>query len=285
MTNYLRPKNQEECIQALIKKTEGWTIIAGGTDLVVHNRYLTSAVPGVIDLMGVEEYRSIRESENEVWIGAAVTMTELSRDPVICEWFPALAKAASMVGSTQIRNRATIGGNVANAAHCADTVPPLCAYEATGCILNQKGSTREVPITDLIVGSCCTILLEDEILTGFRIHKQPTLSAFGKIGSRKAVTISKLNACINLILDQERIQESRVFMGSVGATPSRCTVLEKVFQDRSIKELCLEELQVAAEQQIEELIPNRASKHYKKRAVKAVVEDMLEELRRKHGKQ
>lgn len=280
MNGYLRPKVVDECVEALKKREEGWVLLAGGTDLIVHNRYLSKMVPGVIDLSGMEELRHIEERDDEIYVGAMVTMTEISKSPILKEHCTALTQAADKVGSTQIRNRATIGGNVANAAHCADTVPVLCAYQAMAILINANHEIKQIPVEELIIGSCKTVLVDDEMIMGFMIPKTEGISAFGKIGSRKAVTISKINGCVYLSTVGKQIKSSRIFMGSVGVTPSRCELIEKAIEHQNLDELEISVVRDASKNQIESLIPNRSSKKYKSSAVQAMMEDVIEDLRR-----
>ena len=132
--NFFMPRNLEELADALKEKDENTYLCAGGTDLVIHLRARKKFHYSLIDLTHLEEIKKIEETQDEILIGAAVTMTQLEKSPVIRKYIPALAKAASMVGSTQIRNRATVGGNVANASQSSDTTPVLLAYGAEAVV-------------------------------------------------------------------------------------------------------------------------------------------------------
>ena len=166
------PYNLDELACALREKDENTYLCAGGTDLVIHLRKEKNFHYSLIDLTHLPELSQITETEDMVVIGAGVTMTELEQSPVIRTWIPALAKAASMVGSTQIRNRATLGGNIANASQSSDTTPVLLAYGAEAEILDESGTVTRRLIDDFVEGLEKTSLGEREVILKFVVRKQ-----------------------------------------------------------------------------------------------------------------
>lgn len=277
--NFYIPKTQKELADALDKKDENTYLCAGGTDLVIHLRSQKKFHYSLIDLTHVEELKKIEEMEEEIWIGAAVTMTELEKSPVIQKYMPGLAKAASMVGSTQIRNRATIGGNIANASQSSDTMPVLFAYETEAVVLNDMGEEKRYLLDDLIEGLERNRLEEKEVLTRFIVKKDSSISGFSKVGSRKAVTISKINGCVKTVLKEERLTQVIVYLGAVGAKAARAGYIERALEGQKLEEIDFGSLKEAVYAQIEANIPNRSSKHYKKSAAFGVLDTILEELK------
>ncbi|MEF2952901.1 MAG: FAD binding domain-containing protein [Blautia sp.] len=277
--NFYIPKTQKELADALDKKDENTYLCAGGTDLVIHLRSQKKFHYSLIDLTHVEELKKIEEMEEEIWIGAAVTMTELEKSPVIQKYMPGLAKAASMVGSTQIRNRATIGGNIANASQSSDTMPVLFAYETEAVVLNDMGEEKRYLLEDLIEGLERNRLEEKEVLTRFIVKKDSSISGFSKVGSRKAVTISKINGCVKTVLKEERLTQVIVYLGAVGAKAARAGYIERALEGQKLEEIDFGSLKEAVYAQIEANIPNRSSKHYKKSAAFGVLDTILEELK------
>lgn len=277
--NFYIPKTQKELADALSKKDENTYLCAGGTDLVIHLRNQKKFHYSLIDLTHMEELKKIEETEEEILIGSAVTMTELEKSPVIQNYMPGLAKAASMVGSTQIRNRATIGGNIANASQSSDTMPVLFAYETEAVVLNELGEEKRYLLEDLIEGLERNRLKEKEVLTRFIVKKDSSISGFSKVGSRKAVTISKINGCVKTVLKEDILTQVIVYLGAVGAKATRAGYIEQALEGQNLKEIDIRRLKEAVYAQIEANIPNRSSKHYKKSAALGVLDTILEDLK------
>ena len=137
MMEFLQPASLEEAL-SLFAERPAYTILAGGTDVVVHRRAGKLMPEGYLDVTRVPELREIRGGRT-VFVGAAVTCGTLEHDPVIRAACPLLAAAAASVGSPQIRSRATLGGNVANASPAADLIPALTAVEGKAVISSRSG--------------------------------------------------------------------------------------------------------------------------------------------------
>ena len=278
--SFQMPQNLDELAAALREKDKNTYLCAGGTDLVIHLRKDKNFHYSLIDLTHLPELSKITETEDHVLIGAGVTMTELEQSPVIRKWMPALAKAASMVGSTQIRNRATLGGNVANASQSSDTTPVLLAYGAEAEILDESGAETIRLVDDFVEGLEKTSLGEREVILKFLVRKQNVLSGFAKVGTRKAVTISKINGCICAEIKEDCMVHPVVCVGAVGAKASRARLIEACLEGLSLSGCDEEKVRDAVYAQIEENIPDRPSKHYKKSAAFGVVDQILDDLRR-----
>lgn len=274
------PYNLDELACALREKDENTYLCAGGTDLVIHLRKEKNFHYSLIDLTHLPELSQITETEDMVVIDAGVTMTELEQSPVIRTWIPALAKAASMVGSTQIRNRATLGGNIANASQSSDTTPVLLAYGAEAEILDESGTVTRRLIDDFVEGLEKTSLGEREVILKFVVRKQKALSGFAKVGARKAVTISKINGCICTEIKEGCMIHPVVYLGAVGAKASRARLIEECLEGCMLSACDEEKVRDAVYAQIEENIPGRPSKHYKKSAAFGVIDQILDDLRR-----
>ena len=274
------PYNLDELACALREKDENTYLCAGGTDLVIHLRKEKNFHYSLIDLTHLPELSQITETEDMVVIGAGVTMTELEQSPVIRTWIPALAKAASMVGSTQIRNRATLGGNIANASQSSDTTPVLLAYGAEAEILDESGTVTRRLIDDFVEGLEKTSLGEREVILKFVLRKQKALSGFAKVGARKAVTISKINGCICTEIKEGCMIHPVVYLGAVGTKASRARLIEECLEGCMLSGCDEEKVRDAVYAQIEENIPGRPSKHYKKSAAFGVIDQILDDLRR-----
>ncbi len=273
--NYISPIGIGELCWALQQKDENTFVIAGGTDLCI--KFVKNQVFDykIIDISKVKELMKIEESIDAVDIGACVTMTELENSPIIKRNISALVSAAYNLGSAQIRNRATIGGNLANAAQCGDTIPVLFAFDADVKIINSKNEYRIEKVRNLVTGIGKTTLKEDEVITNIIIKKTNHISSFAKVGSRKTVTISKINCCGKFNIDEnDFIKEAEIYMGAVGVKPVRAYIIENELLGKKLGDI-INNTDYAVKMQIENLIPDRSSKHYKKEAAIGVVKDML----------
>ena len=279
---FYSPQNINELVKVLElkKNTENMFFVAGATDfaVVMNNNKMFDYVS--VDLTKVVEMRNIEKNGNIVEIGACVTMDELDNADIVRKYVHGLSQAAGSIGSTQIRNRATLGGNAANAAQCADTLTALFAYNTTAVMVNSKGEFREMKLEDLIVGFGKTFIEDDEALVKFKIEvKENEYSSFSKVGARKTVTISKINNCMRIVMDGNKIVECKSYFGSVGAKPIESKMTEEFVVGKEFNQELLKELMELGSKQIDEAIPTRSSRHYKRVAVKGIINDVYDEIK------
>ena len=214
---YLRPTTLDQTIAALSDSATRPYLLAGGTDLIVRLRrgHLRPSV--VIDTKGVRELRpEIVSVDGGLRFGARVTMTSIVRDARVREHFQALVDAASVVGSVQIRNRATLTGNICNASPAADTVPALLIYGGVANVVGPSGS-RSVPLADFFTGPGRTVLACGELLESVDLPfpKLPVGAAFGRITRRRGVDLATINLCGLVSSDGT----ARFAFGAVAPTP------------------------------------------------------------------
>lgn len=291
---FFRPDTKEELVDLLKVKNENTYFAAGCTDLMIHFHEKKIYNYNLIDLTQIKESRDIDLTEDALVIGAFVTAARLEENPVIKSYVPALARAAGMLGSTQIRNLATIGGNLGNASQSADLIPVLAACGAVIILLNSKGKLIECSIDELITGSGLTSLKRDEVIWCIRIPRSSRLSAFDKVGARKSVTISKINGCLSTEILDGRIKKPVIYLGAVGRKALRAPLVEAAVDGKRLEDYQdipygeasdqytkypAEQLKAAVEEQIEANIPDRPSKHYKKKAAFGMMLNMIEELK------
>jgi len=210
---YLRPANVEEALRLLEEHGDAARLLAGGTDLVIElrNRWRTPEV--VIDLKGIEELRpAIRVEGTRLVITAATVMADLERDPVVLERFPALAEAASVVGSVQIRNRATLVGNICNGSPAADTTPPLLVYGAEMVVASRSGR-RRVPIDEFVQGAGKVALGPAEMVTAIELPMERKIAAaYTRMTRRHGTDLASITLCCGV----DAAGTTRVAYGSVG---------------------------------------------------------------------
>lgn len=275
--NLISPKNVGETLELLMIYRERAKVIAGGTDLLVELRKDQGSknLELIINTAQLAELNYIKEDEEGVYIGAGTTHTQLTCSEIINRQIPALATAAKSVGSPQIRNRGTIGGNILNASPAADTVPLLVALNSQLTFRSDQGVERKVKITDIFVKPYQTNVQPTELLVEISFKKLPvaTSSSFIKLGRRNALAISRMNVGVILYQDELGfIRDLRIVPGSTTPTPSRIKDAEKVLIDQKPT---MELIKLAGEKVSAEMINlsgYRWSTDYKKPVIEALTQ-------------
>jgi len=231
---YARPDKLDGVLSILNEHGPAARLLAGGTDLIVRMRlgHIRPAV--VVDPKHVSDLSGeIVTTGHGVQVGARVTMTMVIEDARMREHFPALVEAASVVGSIQIRNRATLAGNICNASPAADTVPALLIYGAVVNIVGSGGA-RRVPLTEFLTGPGKTVLARGELVQSIdlRFPEEPAGAAFGRITRRRGVDLATVNLC-GLVTASG---ESRFAYGAVGPTAFLSVDSSGLLGDRPIDE-------------------------------------------------
>lgn len=214
---YLRPTTLDQTVAALADPEAKPYLLAGGTDLIVRLRRGHLRPTVVIDTKGVRDLHDEIVSVGEgLRFGARVTMTSIIGDARVRKHFQALVDAASVVGSVQIRNRATLTGNICNASPAADTVPALLIYGGVANVVGPGGS-RSVPLADFFTGPGRTVLGRGELLESLDLPfpKAPVGAAFGRITRRRGVDLATINLCGLVNSDGT----ARFAFGAVAPTP------------------------------------------------------------------
>ncbi|MDR2486275.1 MAG: molybdopterin-dependent oxidoreductase [Treponema sp.] len=257
----------------------GMIPLAGGTDLLVKRNILCDRAGSWVDLRAVPELKGIFKEGERLIIGAYTTMSVAAEDTLVKNAATALAQAASKVGSWQIRNRATLGGNVANGSPAADTCAALAALHASVITVSKKHGLRELSVAGFFPGPNKNALLPGEIIKAFSIPIMPfRRSAFIKLGLRKEVAISRLNLGISADLkpDGSGVLNALVFMGTLGLPALRCVPAEEALVTHGIKAGPLGDALAAF---IEYTIGKRETMPYKQEASRALAEDITLLLR------
>jgi len=211
-----QPEGLDEAI-ALLAGEPAARLLAGGTDLIIGLRDGSIRTPVVIDIKRIRELdASIAEVEGGLVIGARTAMTEIAGDPRIRARYTALAEGAAVVGSVQIRNRATLPGNICNASPAADTTPALLVFGATVVVRGPAGE-RRLPIDEVFVRSGVTTIRPDEIVT--RIELPPIPGPVGSTHVRRTRRRGHDLASVTIAVAVLESGESRLAYGSVGPRP------------------------------------------------------------------
>ena len=214
---YARPQTVDEALALLTEHGADARILAGGTDLVIGLRSGEIRPAVVIDLKRIAELSpAICLEDGHLTISATTVMTDIVDDELVGRHFPALAEAASAVGSIQIRNRATLVGNICNASPAADTAPPLLVYGAA-LVAARPGGTRRLPINDFFVRSGQTTLASGELVTAVEVPlpKRRMGAAYTRLTRRRGTDLASITLCCGV--DEDGV--TRLAYGSVGPRP------------------------------------------------------------------
>jgi CO/xanthine dehydrogenase FAD-binding subunit len=189
--------------------------IHGGTDLMVDLNFGRSRPNTIIDLERLEALRGWAEADGDVMLGAGVTFSELL-DPPLADRLPGLAEAARSVGSPQIRNRGTLGGNLGTASPAGDALPPLLVAGARVATASAGGGARELQLDEFLTGPRRNALRPGELITSIRVRPRSGSQTFMKVGPRNAMAIAVVSLAV--AVDEER-GELRAAFGSAAPTP------------------------------------------------------------------
>ncbi len=269
--DYKTPNTIEEAIELLWQAEGKAKVIAGGTDLVIGLRSGDYTPQSIIDITRIEELRKIEEKNGAVSIGAAVTHSEIASSPLVKKYGKILSDAASEIGSPQIRNLGTIGGNIVNASPAADTIPPLMVLNAMGRVVS-RGGEKEVLLSQLFKGPYETNLKPHELLVQITFQKLPpeTKSSFVRLARRDAMAIARMNVAIILQIGKNRIEDVRIAVGSVTPTPQRMSEAETFLKGKLPDKRSLQKASLKVSEAMIQRSGIRTSTSYKKLVVEAL---------------
>ena len=255
----------QDALRYLSERGEQCKVIAGGTDLIpaLRNEDLRPAY--VLNILEIDGLRGIRESEEEVWIGPTTPFTDMVESDILNRYFPSLVAAAASVGGPQIRNRGTIGGNIANASPAADVLPAALALDSE-LELQSFHRRRLMGLEEAIEAPYRTCFGKDELLTGIVIRKlKPgTRSAFEKLGRRNAMARARINISITLGLGpDETISMIRIVPGAVMPVARRMEKAEQALLGKKANEALIEEASSRLVDEMTEVTGRRWSTDYK----------------------
>jgi len=235
--NYYRAKTINEVIQYLDKLKGDVKIIAAGTDLVVRLKQDMVKENNILDISRIKELRGIYRKDGEIHILPLTTHTDILESKVIERYAYILRAACATIGSPQIRNRGTIGGNVANASPAGDSIPALFVQEAKLKLTCKQGS-RIISIEDFFIGPGRTVLKPDELLTDifFPAMEETEIGFFKKLGQRNAIAIAVVSIAAKLKKGKEKntISKAVVAFGAVAPTVIRGNRVEKALVSSSL---------------------------------------------------
>jgi carbon-monoxide dehydrogenase medium subunit len=238
-------------------------------------------VKNVVDISGIKELNYIEDRGDHVAIGAATKLQDIVDSPVIAAKVPVLAEAVNEMASWQVRNVATIGGNLCNASPAADTAPPLLVLNARLRLVSLEGE-REVPMTGFFLGPRKTVLRKGELLKEIVVpYERGAGASFIKLGRRNAFTLSVVAVATLVKVRNGIFDDVRVALNSVAPKPVRAVSVEKFLKSREISMSAIEEGAKRVLQDISPISDVRASADYRKEmSVVLTKESLLKSLER-----
>ncbi len=279
--NYIKAYSLDEAIQQLQDLGNSALLLAGGTDVLVNaregERYKDRTL---VDIYGLPELCQISDMGDVILIGSGVSHSQIATSPLIRRYAPVLCDACETVGSLQIRNHATIGGNLGNASPAADSLAALAVLEAQ-VIVNRLGNERTLTLEELIDGPYRTTLTPQDIITGIAIKKLPSNAKtnFTKVGRRKALSISRMTIATVLVQDDQGMVEE--FCMTMGATFPKPLAFPEINHLLIGKIPTMADVELVAEQlsnKIPEIAGIRPSTTYKQPVCRKLCQRILTKL-------
>lgn len=268
----------EACV--VLAENPATTVLAGGTDLMVQANRGMQSMDSVLDLSRIPELKEWTLKDSEIVLGAGISYTDLA-EPQIATVVPALAQAARTVGSPQIRNAGTLGGNLATASPAGDTIPVLVAMDAVLQLKSSSGN-REVAITDFITGVKSNALQAGEIIQSITMPVFQGPQEFLKVGTRNAMVISVVS--LALVTDYLG-RKLRVGVGSVSPVPFRATEAEEFIsqefdweKNSSLSEKVINKFSDMVADSTKPIDDHRGTADYRKHAVGILAKRALERV-------
>jgi carbon-monoxide dehydrogenase medium subunit/xanthine dehydrogenase FAD-binding subunit len=287
--DYLTPKTLDEAFSAMEAHRGRFKLVAGATDIYPWAREGRAGdveIPVLIDISNIPELKEKQIGDKQARFGAATKIQRFLDDPQLTRALPCMPRCAVWFADDQLRESATIGGNVVNASPAADGIPPLIAHRAEVELAARRNgviTTRRVPLDQFITGPSRTALAEDEILVAIECESLPDYGgSFEKVGHRRSLVISTvcLAALVKLDAAGRRFEDVRLAIGGIGPVPQRLSDVENFLLSGSIEEVRLEQ---AAEMPVT-LVQSRTRQEYRREVVRGfVMRGLINAVRRAGG--
>ena len=276
---YAAPQTLDEALEIL--RAGNVTILAGGTDLMPQTQSgKVSFQAALMNVRRIEALRGIEAVDGSIRIGALTTITELLESPLVQQHLPVLVEAADHFASDQLRNAATIGGNICNASPAGDFLPPLLVLDAEVELVSKPNAsmkTRSIPLAEFFVGPGRTKRAPGELLAAVRIPapKAGFVAMFFKFGTRPALDISVISIALGGIKAFESLSGVRVAFGAVAPVPMRAPRTEAAIEGARLDAAGIAAAAKAAQDEVNPISDLRASTWYRKEMIRNVMRRML----------
>ncbi len=261
---YAAPTSVDEA-RSLLADNPGSRVFAGATDLVPQIRAGRPAPPVMVDLKRIDGLTSVSHEGGSWTVGAATPTAELTRNADFTAMFPGLSEASGLIGSDQIQNRSSWGGNLCNASPAADSVPALVVNDAQA-VIASGGGTRTVSVADIPTGPGQTSLAEDEFIVEFTVADPPanTGDAYLRMIPRTEMDIAVVGAAVRLTMDGDTVIDASVVLGAVAPTVVRVPDGEAALVGSTLDDAALAALADAASAACNPINDKRGTIEYRK---------------------
>jgi CO/xanthine dehydrogenase FAD-binding subunit len=276
---YYAPESVHEASKLLKEFGSDAAALAGGTDVIVKMKDGTRRPKYIINLKKIPGLSGIKETSDGIEIGALTKIREVEQSALIKEKYSILHKAARVLGSVQVRNLATIGGNICNASPCADSAVGLLSLDAVAHISGLEGE-RDVPLVDFFVGPGRTVLAPGEILTSVKVPKvaSESKSGFNRV-ARASMDLATVSLAAVVTMKNGVVEDSRLAWGTVAPTPMRTKDVEEFLKGKKLSDEVIEEAAELASKSIKPREKGRSNGPYKRRVAKGFIVETLSKLR------
>ncbi len=280
--DYVRPASLDEALSLLGQYKGDAKPLAGGTDLIPQVKRREMAVPRVfLDLKGIPGLDTITyDAAKGLTIGAMATITDVERSPLVRQHFPMLSDALTKMASPQVRNRATVTGNICSAVPSADSAPALLVLEAILKVQSKKGE-RLIPITKFFTGPRQTVLADDELITAIQIPAPPPKSrgVYLKLSPRKSMDLAVVGVAAFLVRDGDICKDARIALGAVAPTPIREGRAEAALRGKKLTDESIADAAGAASSECRPIDDHRAAREYRCDMVYVLTKRALAQLK------
>lgn len=281
---YYTPRTLEEAVRIFQQKGEGGRFLAGGTDLVVQMKEGGMKFPYpsyLVSLRHLQELRSLSFNEGEgLRIGALTTVQELVESPLVRRRFDIIAQGAQVIGSLQVRNLATVGGNLCNAAPSADIAPPLIALGARARIVGPGGE-RVLPLEEFFLGPGRTVLGAGDILVELLVPPPPPRSGavYQRHTPRRQMDIAVVGVGVVVALEPDRdvVRQARIVLGAVAPTPMRAVQAEAALVGQAPEGSTIDRAAQLASQEAQPIDDVRGSAAFRRELVRVMTARLIGE--------
>lgn len=262
----------------LLAQHEGSEVIAGATNTLVDARARRKIPKAVIDINRLADLRYARRENGTIRLGARTTLTDCFTLPFIAKEAPVLQMMAAEFAGTLIRNRATLGGNIAYASPAADVVPPLLALGASITLASKAHGSQSLPLAEFVRGPRQTALASDELITelAFPAADGEVKSGYFKFALRNAMAISLVSGAVVLRMKGKKIRQAGLALGAVAPRPYRVTQAEEMLRDQIPTETLIREAAKAAAASASPISDIRASAEYRREMTEVMTRRIIE---------
>jgi carbon-monoxide dehydrogenase medium subunit len=270
------PESLDDCLRLLAQRGPETKLLAGGTDLLPQMKNSVVMPKRVIDLSGVARVKILECDTKGLRIGAAVPARQVEQDPRVREGYAAVAESAALLGSVQVRNLATVGGNICNAAPSADMAPPLVALEAQAVIAGPKGE-RRVPLSDFFTGVRKTVVGPDELLVEIFVPAPGPHSGGSYIRHtpRRELDIAVVGVASQVTIANGVCAKARISLAAVAPTPVRATAAEAALEGKPLTPELIERAADLAGQAAKPISDQRGSADFRRHLVRILTRRTL----------